>query len=80
VVWPQWPALLDNATELRRQLEDFKRRELWLVDISNYVPGDPSDCDPSEADARVISDCHFRKAATEFDRKPGIKWLSGTAK
>ena len=80
MVWPQWPALLDNATELRRQLEDFKRRELWLVDISNYVPGDPSDCDPSEADARVISDCHFRKAATEFDRKPGIKWLSGAAK
>ena len=50
MVWPQWPALLDNATELRQQLENFKRRELWLVDISNYVPGDPSDCDPSEAD------------------------------
>jgi hypothetical protein len=29
---------------------------------------------------RVISDCHFRRTATEFDRKPGIKWLSGTAK
>jgi hypothetical protein len=29
---------------------------------------------------RVISDCHVRKTATEFDRKPGIKWLSGTAK
>jgi hypothetical protein len=30
--------------------------------------------------ARVISDCHFRKTATVFDRTPGIKWLSGTAK
>jgi hypothetical protein len=30
--------------------------------------------------ARVISDCHFRKTATEYDRKPGIKWLSCTAK
>jgi hypothetical protein len=31
-------------------------------------------------DARVISDCHFRKTATEYDRKPGIKWLSCTEK
>ena len=31
-------------------------------------------------DPRVISDCHFRKTATEYDRKPGIKWLSCTAK
>ena len=29
---------------------------------------------------RVISDCHFRKTATEYDRKPGIKWLRCTAK
>ena len=29
---------------------------------------------------RVISDCHFRETATEYDRKPGIKWLSCTAK
>ena len=29
---------------------------------------------------RVISDCHFSKTATEYDRKPGIKWLSRTAK
>jgi hypothetical protein len=27
---------------------------------------------------RVISDCHFRKTATKYDRKPGIKWLSCT--
>jgi alpha-glucosidase (family GH31 glycosyl hydrolase) len=33
-----------------------------------------------EGAGRVISDCHFRKTATEYDRKPGIKWLSGTAK
>jgi hypothetical protein len=30
--------------------------------------------------ARDKSDCHFRKTATEYDRKPGIKWLSCTAK
>jgi hypothetical protein len=29
---------------------------------------------------RVISDCHFRKTATEYDRKTGIKWLSCTEK
>ena len=29
---------------------------------------------------RVISDCHFRKKATEYDRKPGIKWFSCTEK
>ena len=33
-----------------------------------------------DGDRRVISDCHFRKTATEYDRKPGIKWLSCTAK
>ena len=26
------------------------------------------------------SDCHFRTTATEYDRKPGVKWLSRTAK
>ena len=36
-------------------------------------------CDPRGA-LRVISDCHSRKAATEYDRKPGIKWLSCTEK
>jgi hypothetical protein len=33
-----------------------------------------------EARRRVVSDCHFRKTATEYDGKPGIKWLSCTAK
>ena len=28
---------------------------------------------------RDTSDCRFRKAATDYDRKPGIKWLSCTA-
>jgi hypothetical protein len=38
--------------------------------------------DPPKADGeiRVISDCHFRKTATEYDSKPGIKWLSCTEK
>jgi hypothetical protein len=35
---------------------------------------------PSEGEDRVISDCHFRKTGTEYDREPGIKRLSGTAK
>ena len=29
---------------------------------------------------RDKSDCHFRKTATEYDRKPGIKRLSCAAK
>jgi hypothetical protein len=29
---------------------------------------------------RDESDCHCRKTATEYDRKPGIKWLRCTAK
>ena len=29
---------------------------------------------------RVISDCHCRKTATEYDRKTGIKWLGCTEK
>ena len=33
-----------------------------------------------EAGPWVISDCHFRKTATEYDRKTGIKWLSCTEK
>jgi hypothetical protein len=28
----------------------------------------------------VISDGHFRKTATEYDRKTGTKWLSCTGK
>ena len=30
--------------------------------------------------ARVVSECHLRKTATEYDRKPGIKWSSGAGK
>jgi hypothetical protein len=29
---------------------------------------------------RVISGCHSRKTGTEYDKKPGIKWLSCTEK
>jgi hypothetical protein len=36
-------------------------------------------CPIPRGPCRVISDCHFRKTATEYDRKPGIKWLSCTA-
>jgi hypothetical protein len=35
---------------------------------------------PCAARPRVISDYHFRKTVTEYDRKPGIKWMSCTAK
>ena len=34
----------------------------------------------ARGERRVISDCHFRKTATEDDRKPGMKWSSCTAK
>jgi hypothetical protein len=34
----------------------------------------------ANSDTRVISDCHFRKTGTEYDRKPSIKWLSCTEK
>jgi len=37
------------------------------------------DSDPWGPD-RVISDCHFKKTGTEYDRKNGIKWLRCTAK
>ena len=30
--------------------------------------------------ARVTPDCHFRKTGAEYDKKPGKKWLSCTAK
>jgi hypothetical protein len=33
-----------------------------------------------EVRRRVISDCHFRKTATEYDRKTGMKWLCCTEK
>jgi hypothetical protein len=29
---------------------------------------------------RHQSDCHFRNTAREYDRKPGMKWVSCTAK
>ena len=32
---------------------------------------------PTQGRLRVLSDCHFRrKKTTEYDRKPGIKWLN----
>jgi hypothetical protein len=36
--------------------------------------------DKGQGAARDTSDFHFRKTATEYDRKPGMKWLSFTAK
>ena len=30
--------------------------------------------------ARDKSDCHFRQTATDYDRRPGISWLSCAAK
>jgi hypothetical protein len=34
----------------------------------------------NQAGRGVVSDCHFRKTGTEYDGKPGIKWLSCTEK
>ena len=35
---------------------------------------------PARTAPRVISNCHFRKTGTEYDGKPGIKWLRCTEK
>jgi hypothetical protein len=38
------------------------------------------DCVVHGGERRVISDCHFRKVATEYDRENGVKRLSCTEK
>ena len=60
--------------ELRHQQAGRPRAE--LVAVRDLRPGQGG----SGVAHRVISDCHFRKTATEYDRKPGINWLSCTAK
>jgi hypothetical protein len=51
--------------------------ERFGVDVVLSGPGFGGAADGA---VRVVSDCHFRKTATEYDRKPGMKWLSCTAK
>jgi hypothetical protein len=44
------------------------------------TPRRARDTFPRRREDRVTSDCHFRKTATEYDRKTGIKWSSCTEK
>jgi hypothetical protein len=39
-----------------------------------------AECTARCSHGRVISNCHFRNTGTEYNRKPGIKWLSCTEK
>jgi hypothetical protein len=52
----------------------------YYLSMTAQEVGGLYNCTVSHGDVRVISDCHFTKTATEYDRKPGIKWLSCTAK
>ena len=42
--------------------------------------GDRAAQDRHDGGLRDKSDCHFRKTATDYDRKPGIKWLGCAVK
>ena len=55
---------------LLRERESQETTEVGDADYYAAADGAP----------RAKSDCHFKKTATEYDRKPGIKWLSCTAK
>jgi hypothetical protein len=55
---------------LLRERESQETTEVGDADYYAAADGAP----------RAESDCHFRKTCTEYDRKPGIKWLSCTAK
>ena len=54
--------------------------QVWAGEDGPTGGGDSGTCGDPAGAIRVISDCHFRKIATEYDRKPGIKWLSCTGK
>ena len=41
-VWPTYYALHD----LNKTIDSLLSRHLWLVDVSNYLPGDTDVCDP----------------------------------
>lgn len=73
VVWPQWPVLADqNKSVLTARLRDMKRRGLWLTDISNYVPGDPSECDPAADGISGVCEYHLpRSVADELNDTMG---------
>jgi hypothetical protein len=65
VVWPQWPVLTSPA--LATELAGVQKRGLWLTDISNYVPGDPSDCDPHDAiHLNGVCEYHMPRAVTDL--------------
>ena len=65
----------------RRALNRPKRRCLaWAVHACGVTNYSIFELEPSLGTPRDKSDYHFRKTATEYDRKSGINWFSCTAK
>eukprot|EP00040_Diaphanoeca_grandis_P044167 m.270164 g.270164 ORF g.270164 m.270164 type:complete len:1053 (-) comp88335_c0_seq1:367-3525(-) len=62
VVWPQWPVLISKT--LADDLQGVASRGLWLVDISNYVPGDPQ-CD-SFPQGTSVCEYHLRRQISDL--------------
>jgi hypothetical protein len=64
---------------------DMRPVDLWMSRSSDGYEGPAHGVNNPESRCnlgapRVISDCHFRKTATECDRKTAIKRLSCTEK
>ena len=59
-VWPQYPVLASIDDSIK-ELES--RPWLWLVDISNYVPGDTDDCDPEPS----FGVCEYHLSQEKYD-------------
>jgi hypothetical protein len=62
----------DNVADMLAHDNDRSPPALWVLGRAHELCGAGA--------ARAISDCHFRKTATEYDREPGIKWLGCTEK
>jgi hypothetical protein len=68
------PTLEEQQAEAAARQAEADAEGMWR-------PSSTAKAKPRNAGARrVISDCHFGKTATEYDRKTGIKWLSCTDK
>ena len=64
--------------------EEFKaalRTKTMLVFEDGLIAAIMKEFDPTDkGELRDKPDCHFRRTATKYDRKSGIKWLCCTAK
>ena len=79
----------EHALRWKEIVDDYARGNIYLAEIAQMVQQAALYDIPNAKKRlarlqtvrlRVISDCHFRKKGTEYDRKPGIKWLSCTEK